>query len=48
MMDTMKGDLPSMIWILVQANHRYGNPGIDWLCSIANSRLKTFELRRQG
>jgi hypothetical protein len=29
MMDTMKGDLPGMIWNLVQANHQYGNPGVD-------------------
>ena len=29
MMDTMKGDLPSMIGNIMQMNHRYGAPGID-------------------
>ena len=29
MTNAVKSDLPDMVWDVLQANHRYGAPGID-------------------
>jgi len=34
MMNTMKGNFSNVVWDIVQANHRYGAPGIDKSCRI--------------
>jgi len=37
MTNAMKSDFPNTVWDVMQANHRYGAPGIDKSCRILHS-----------
>ena len=47
MMNAMQGDLPNMVWDVVQTNHRDGTSGVDESRRVIRSPSEAFQLSRQ-